>query len=238
MNLWDYFKNKTGKTITKWTHYFWVYEKHFEKIRHEKLLILEIGVLNGGSLEMWREYFPNSVIVGIDINPDCIKHEQADKDIFVRIGDQSNSEFLQDLINEFGKFDLVIDDGSHHVAHVKKTFDYLYERISPDGIYFIEDTHAAYWSSHGGSLTAPDSINNVAKNCVDKINADHARGQISPDYFTKNTKCMSVYDSIVVFEKGDVGEKYALDSGPDFVRPEPEPASSSDGILIIRTDLL
>lgn len=236
MNLWEYFKNKTGKTISKWTHYFWVYDKHFEKIRHKELKILEIGVLNGGSLEMWREYFPNSTIVGIDINLDCQKHEQADKNIFVRIGDQSSHDFLQKLVDEFGEFDIVIDDGSHRVEHVKKTFDFLYSRISATGIYFVEDTHAAYWSSHGGSINAPHSINNVAKNCIDRINADHARGQIQPDYFTKNTKCMSVYDSIVVFEKGDVGEKYPLDSGPDFVKPEPTKQDS--GILVIRTDLL
>lgn len=232
MDLWNYFQTKTGKTISKWTHYFPVYEKHFGNLRNKPLKILEIGVLNGGSLEMWREYFDqDAVIVGIDINPNCKQHEQTDKKIHVRIGDQSDENFLQSLLDEFGQFDLVIDDGSHHVQHVKKTFDYLYPRISPEGIYFIEDTHAAYWSSHGGSLSAPDSINNVAKTLIDKLNADHTRGQVESDYFTKNTKCMSFYDSIIVFEKGDVGEKYALDSGPDQLAPAPK----DDGILIIRT---
>lgn len=229
MNLWEYFKNKTGKTISKWTHYFWVYEKHFAPLRDKPIKILEIGVLNGGSLEMWREYFhKDTLIVGIDINPNCKEHEQADQNIFVRIGDQSDEKFLQSLIDEFGEFDLVIDDGSHHVDHVKKTFEYLYPRIAADGVFFIEDTHAAYWPSHGGSIGHPDSINNVSKVMVDKINADHGRGQIRPDFYTRNTKCMSVYDSIVVFERGNVGEKYALDSGP-----QPE---KKDDILIIRTD--
>jgi cephalosporin hydroxylase len=203
-----------------------VYEKHFGPLRNKPIKLLEIGILNGGSLEMWRHYFgPDAKIVGVDINPACKEHEFPG--VHVRIGDQSDEGFLQSLIDEFGEFDLVIDDGSHHVAHVKKTFEYLYPRIAPEGIYFIEDTHAAYWPSHGGSVNHPDSINNVAKHMIDRINADHSRGQVPMDYYTKNTKCMSVYDSIVVFEKGDVGEKRPLDSGVQ--------SPKDDNILVIRT---
>ena len=234
MNLWDYFQNNTGKKITKWTHYFWVYEKHFAHLRDKEFKMLEIGVLNGGSLEMWRNYFPKAKIVGIDINPDCRNHEQTDKNIFVRIGDQSNEKFLQDLIDEFGEFDLILDDGSHHVDHVNKTFQYLYPKLKDGGIYFIEDTHAAYWSSHGGSINAPESINNVAKDMIDSINADHARGQKKPDYYTKNVKCMTVYDSIIVFDKGNVGDKYPQEIGEGYRSPPPAPPTEE--ILTIRTD--
>ena len=234
MNLWDYFQNNTGKKITKWTHYFWVYEKHFAHLRDKEFKMLEIGVLNGGSLEMWRNYFPKAKIVGIDINPDCRNHEQTDKNIFVRIGDQSNEKFLQDLIDEFGEFDLILDDGSHHVDHVNRTFQYLYPKLKDGGIYFIEDTHAAYWSSHGGSINAPESINNVAKDMVDSINADHARGQKTPDYYTKNVKCMTVYDSIIVFDKGNVGDKYPQEIGEGYRSPPPAPPTEE--ILTIRTD--
>jgi SAM-dependent methyltransferase len=234
MNLWDYFQNNTGKKITKWTHYFWVYEKHFAHLRDKEFKMLEIGVLNGGSLEMWRNYFPKAKIVGIDINPDCRNHEQADKNIFVRIGDQSDEKFLQDLIDEFGEFDLILDDGSHHVDHVNRTFQYLYPKLKDGGIYFIEDTHAAYWPSHGGSINAPESIHNVAKDMIDSINADHARGQKTPDYYTKNVKCMTVYDSIIVFDKGNVGDKYPQEIGEGYRSPPPAPPSEE--ILTIRTD--
>ena len=141
------------------------------------------------------------------------------------IRDRSDPEFLQSLVDEFGEFDLVLDDGSHHVAHVNKTFQYLYPRIAKNGTYFIEDTHAAYWSSHGGSISHPDSINNVAKTMVDKINAEHTRGQMEPDFFTYETKCMSVYDSMVVFERGNVGAK----------RPEEYGGPRSNETLIIKT---
>lgn len=224
MDLKEYWLNNTGKKITKWTHYFPVYEKHFKPLTDKPIKILEIGILNGGSLQMWRKYFhPDSVIVGIDINPDCEVHEEDG--VHVRIGDQSDPEFLQSLIHEFGKFDLVIDDGSHHVSHVNKTFQFLYPKIQNTGIYLIEDTHAAYWSSHGGSMDNPETINNVSKSMVDKINAEHTHGQIKPDFFTYETKCMSVYDSIVVFERGNVGAK----------RPEEYGGPKSNEVFIIKT---
>ncbi len=224
MDLKEYWLNNTGKKITKWTHYFPVYEKHFKPLTDKPIKVLEIGILNGGSLQMWRKYFhPDSVIVGIDINPDCKVHEEDD--VHVRIGNQSDPEFLQSLIDEFGKFDLVIDDGSHHVSHVNKTFQFLYPKIQNTGIYLIEDTHAAYWSSHGGSMDNPETINNVSKSMVDKINAEHTHGQIKPDFFTYETKCMSVYDSIVVFERGNVGAK----------RPEEYGGPKSNEVFIIKT---
>jgi len=226
MDLKEYWLNNTGKKITKWTHYFWVYDRHFAALRDKPIKMLEIGVLNGGSLEMWKKYFyPDSTIVGIDITPNCKNFEDVENNVHVRIGDQSDPEFLQSLVDEFGEFDLVLDDGSHHVAHVNKTFQFLYPKIAKDGVYFIEDTHAAYWNSHGGSIDHPDSINNVAKTMIDKLNADHTKGQIAPDFFTHETKCMSCYDSIVVFERGNVGAKIPQEYG----------GPKSDEVLIIRT---
>ena len=233
MDLFDYFVNNTGKKITKWTHYFPVYEKHFKALTEKPINILEIGVLNGGSLQMWKEYFhPDSTLVGIDIDPRCKQHEDGDSDINVRIGDQSDSKFLASLIEEFGEFDLVIDDGSHHVDHVHKTFEFLYPKMAKNGVYLIEDTHAAYWDSHGGSLKEPKSIINLSKNLIDKLNADHTKGQIESDDFTKSTQCITFYDSMIVFERGDVGEKKPMETGSDrFV-----PSKIDSNIFYIRTE--
>ena len=235
MELWNYFTTNKGKKITKWKHYFPIYEKHFTPIRNKPIKILEIGILNGGSLEMWRYYFPEATIVGIDINPLCKEHEQ--EGINIRIGDQTDEKFLQSLIDEFGTFDLIIDDGSHHVAHVNKTFQFLFPKLADEGIYFIEDTHAAYWDSHGGSIKEPESINNVAKGMIDSINADHARGQKEPDYFTRNVKCMSVYDSIIVFDKGNVGEKIPMEIGMSRIVMQPDSVPKMHGgFVTFRTD--
>ena len=57
MNLWNYFLNNRDRKITKWTQYFPVYEKHFARWQNQPIKFLEIGVLNGGSLQMWQKYF-------------------------------------------------------------------------------------------------------------------------------------------------------------------------------------
>ena len=213
MNLWKYFLENNGNKITRWTHYFPIYEKHFERFKNKPVKILEIGVLNGGSLPMWQKYFgPLSKIVAIDITPSCKNFEIPGT--IVRIGDQSDEKFLQELVDEFGEFDIIIDDGSHHVNHVNKTFQYLYPKMSKNGIYFVEDTHAAYWKdSHGGGLDEPESIINVSKNLVDKLNADHTRGQVEPDDFTRSTQSITFYDSVIVFERGEIHWKQPLEFG-------------------------
>ena len=212
MNLWNYFLNNRDRKITKWTQYFPVYEKHFARWQNQPIKFLEIGILNGGSLQMWQKYFGSyAKIVGIDIDPRCKNYESPGIDI--RIGDQSDPKFLQSLIDEFGPFDVVLDDGSHQVAHVHKTFEFLYPTVTKNGTYLIEDLHAHYWDSHGGSLTEPNSMINISKNLIDKLNADHTRGQVTPDEFTKTTQSISFYDSMVVFDKGEIGWKIPMETG-------------------------
>jgi cephalosporin hydroxylase len=214
MNLWQDFLNNKGKVIHKWVHYFPIYERHFNYWQNKSMTFLEIGVSKGGSLQMWQRYFgPLAKIVGIDINPDSKQHESAG--IYVRIGDQSEPKFLQSIIDEFGIPDVILDDGSHQMNHIIKTFDYFYPRMSKNGIYMVEDLHTAYWGEYGGGIEKPDTFINISKQLVDKLNADHTRGKIAPDEFTKNTFSICFYDSIVVFEKGQVFRKEAPQIGDE-----------------------
>lgn len=76
-DLEKYFYENNDKLIDKWIHYFDIYEKYFSKYRNKEVVILEIGVFQGGSLQMWKEYFgPGAKIYGIDINPNCKKLEE------------------------------------------------------------------------------------------------------------------------------------------------------------------
>jgi SAM-dependent methyltransferase len=132
----------------KWSHYFAIYQAVFGPRRAEPLRILEIGVLGGASLRLWKRYFshPGTIIVGIDILPECIKFDAPADGIRVRIGDQTDARFLNRVVEEFGPFDLIIDDGSHHSSHVIATFNHLYaDGLKESGIYFVEDLHAGYW---------------------------------------------------------------------------------------------
>jgi len=206
MNLWGDFLTNQGKAIHKWSHYFPAYERHFAPWRGRSLTFLEIGVAKGGSLAMWRRYFgPLARIVGADIDPKCKAHEGDGA--HVRIGDQADPKFLQALVDEFGVPDVVLDDGGHHMDQIAASFAFLYPRMDKNGVYLVEDLHTAYWPKFGGGLDEPGSFINHAKSLIDRLNADHAQGQVTPDDFTRDTFAITFYDSIVVFEKGRIPDK-------------------------------
>lgn len=107
--------------------YLDIYEKYFSPIRFEKLKIVEIGVRGGNSLRVWKSYFPNAQIYGIDINPECKKH-QEDR-IKIYIGSQNDTRFLQSIIDKVGLFDVVVDDGSHINELTIKSFNFLFPYV-------------------------------------------------------------------------------------------------------------
>jgi hypothetical protein len=116
--------------------YYWM---HFRDIRFDVRSVLEIGVETDRSIRMWEEFFPNATIYGVDIDPNCRQFEGDRRRIL--IGDQGDSEFLRQVIQEpRWAFDIVIDDGSHRVDHQLKTFEVLFPAMSDHGIYVIEDT--------------------------------------------------------------------------------------------------
>lgn len=212
MSLWQDNLTNKGKTIHKWAHYFPIYEKHFERWRNRSLVFWEIGVYEGGSLQMWQRYFgPSAVIIGLDINPACKKH--AAEGINVRIGDQSDPAFLQSVIDEFGLPDVVLDDGSHHMRQTWATFSYIYPKVPKNGIYMVEDMHTSYWENWGGGLSVEDSFINKSKRLIDELNADHSKGALEPSEFTRTTESISFYDSVVVFEKGSIWWKRGFRTG-------------------------
>lgn len=212
MSLWSTFLNNNGRVIHKWKHYFTAYENHFARFVGRPVLVLEIGVFKGGSLQMWKNYLgPHAQIVGIDIDPSCKEFEEDQ--IHVRIGDQSDEIFLQSVINEFGTPDIIIDDGSHVMRHVLSSFNFLYPQLSPTGVYFVEDMHTAYWEEYEGGLKTPLSFIEKSKALIDELNADWTRGELTPTEFTRSTISMHFYDSCVVFEKGRHLEKSAPQTG-------------------------
>ena len=201
VNLWSEFQTNEKLEIHKWKHYFPIYERHFERFRNRTLTLIEIGVARGGSLQLWKRCLgPFAKIVGVDINPSCKKAEEDQ--IEIRIGSQNNPKFLQGIIDEFGAPDIVIDDGSHVMADIEASFQFLYPRMDKNGVYLVEDLHTAYWKEKGGGLEKPTSFIEKSKTLIDSLNADHSRGALPPSDFTKSTLSMHFYDSVIVFEKG------------------------------------
>ena len=209
MSLWSQFYDNPGKDVFKWVHYLPNYEKHFERFVNRPLTLLEIGCLHGGSLQMWKRYFgPHARIVGIDINPDCAAHTEDQID--VRIGSQDDKAFLQRVADEFGPFDIVIDDGSHVCEHLVASFQALYGHVKDTGIYVAEDLHTNYWDGYGGGLRRPGTFIEHAKLLIDELNAYHAQGALDITRFTNTTASIHFYDSMVFFEKARLSARRDL----------------------------
>jgi len=58
----------------KVSNYFYTYDKLFSHLIGTECTFIEVGVLNGGSLFMWRKYLGEKArIIGIDLNPEATK---------------------------------------------------------------------------------------------------------------------------------------------------------------------
>jgi cephalosporin hydroxylase len=115
-----------------------VYHHLFAEDRNEVRNVLEIGVHQGSSVRMWKEYFPRAQIVGIDTNSECLRH--AEDRIVVITADQNNPEQLRQAVYGHGpKFDLIVDDGSHERQHQIVSMQTLLPYLEDWGYYVIED---------------------------------------------------------------------------------------------------
>jgi hypothetical protein len=227
MNLEDmndleaYFNNNDGKLIHKWKHYFPIYDRHFQTFRNKEVHILEIGVYQGGSLQMWKNYFGNKAkIYGVDINPECKTLEEDGIKIF--IGSQEDKGFLRELKSKIPRVDILIDDGGHTMKQQVCTFEELYDHVSENGIYLCEDTHTSYWKSFGGGYRKHGTYMEYVKKLIDQLNAWHSEEKkaFNANLFTRSTYAIHFYDSIVVFEKQPISEPFHLQTGkaslPEF----------------------
>lgn len=127
----------------KFNHeYLDIYEKFVSRYKNEKMNVLEIGVLNGASLKLWKEYFKYSTIYGLDIDPRCIKFNE--ERIKIYIGSQDDEDVLSKIIDDANTLKIIIDDGSHVNSMTLKTFDILFNHLDKGGLYIIEDLETSY----------------------------------------------------------------------------------------------
>lgn len=125
------------------------YEPFLAPMRNKPIKLLEIGVLGGGSVRTWRDYFADGQIIGADINPEV--RQYADDRISIEIMDQGSHDDL-DRIAAMGPFDVIIDDGSHHWYHQMITFRKLMPKLKAGGVFIIEDldtSHGKYAKMYG-----------------------------------------------------------------------------------------
>lgn len=212
-DLEKYFRSNKKRLIHKWTHYFDVYDRHFSKYRGKEVVILEIGVFHGGSLQMWKHYFGDKAkIYGVDIRERCKSLEEENVEIF--IGSQSDRNFLSELRDKIPPIDILIDDGGHTMEQQTVTFQEMYDHVKEDGVYLCEDLHTSYWEDWGGGYKKEDSFVEYSKNFIDSLHAYHSKDEaLKVDSFTKSTDSIHYYDGIIVLEKRKRGKPFDEKTG-------------------------
>ncbi len=200
----DIFDRHEGRLIHKVDHYFPIYERHFERFRGTAPTILEIGVAQGGSVEMWHAYFGRgTTTVGLDIEPRSATLARPGRRSHVVIGDQGDPDVLRRIAAEHGPFDIILDDGSHRAEHQLILLDTLWDELTEDGVLLVEDLHTDYWPNYGGGHLRPGTFIERIKPLLDDINAFNSReDSFQPTRWTSTLTGIHVYDSVVVLERG------------------------------------
>jgi hypothetical protein len=200
-DLATYFEQNNKRIIHKWLHYFDIYERHFSRFRNKEIVILEIGVFQGGSLQMWKNYFGEKArIYGIDIDPRCKQVEEQNVTVF--IGSQSDRQFLREVKRQIPKVDILIDDGGHTMDQQIVSYEELFDVVKDDGVYLCEDLHTSYWPSFGGGYKRKGTFIEYSKNFIDYLNAYHSKQRaLKVNDFTQTVDSVHYYDSIIVIEK-------------------------------------
>jgi len=189
--------NKSPYLSIKHSSYFQVYTDLFEKYRGQPIVFVEVGILNGGSLFMWRDYFgPNARIIGVDLNPAARKWE---KDGFeVHIGSQSDPNFWRGFFNSVGPVDIVLDDGGHTFDQQIITVHSCIPHLNDGGLMVVEDTHTSYFHDYG--YPSKYSFIEWTKVLIDNINSRFSAVNASKLLYKEFVYSITAYESIVSFK--------------------------------------
>ena len=187
---------RTPYLSVKHESYFQVYEDVLAKYVGQPVTFVEIGVFNGGSLFMWREYLgPQARIIGIDLNPDAQRWREHGFEIV--IGDQADPAFWEQFYAQVGPVDVVLDDGGHMNQQQIVTAHMALDHIRDGGCLIVEDVHASYLPEFGNP--SEHSFISFAKRVIDSMHVRFpAIASVGPPYW-KKVYSMNFYESIVVF---------------------------------------
>lgn len=160
--------------LSKGTSFFSLYESFLAPLRRKAITLMEVGIYQGESTRVFAEYFPNARIIGIDHAPQ-LNELAGFPNVSIFTADQRDAQSLLKIVDELapGGLDVVIDDASHLGRLSLATWNILFKRVKPGGLYVVEDWATGYradWHDGGAyadrSATPPDST------------SDNGRGRI------------------------------------------------------------
>lgn len=196
----------------KWGSHWYAqhYDQHLAPLRQDPVKLLEIGIggyedpkAGGASLRMWRDYFPQGTIYGLDYYD---KSAHAEERIRIYQGSQVDPVAIAGIITDCpGGFDVIIDDGSHRSEHVITTLNMLWPSLKSGGWYIIEDLQTAYWPTFGNApyASAQQSSLEFMKSLIDCLNwQEMPRPGYSPNLFDSTLVGLHFYHNMAFLRKG------------------------------------
>lgn len=180
----------------KWMHYIPIYNDIFKNIKPKK--IVEIGMDNGGFLEVLHKFFPDADILGIDINSNCKKIKFNTNKIRTLVLPIEKSNNLQNVIDD--KVDIIIDDASHNPVKQFENYYNLFDKLNTNGVYIIEDIECSYFNNR---KKYPHLKNNILK-LIDDLNGwyqNDINANCNTNKYTKNYYKIEFYSGLIVIHK-------------------------------------
>jgi len=200
-----------GLRTDKWgSHYYTPhYHRHLRQFRRREFTLLEIGIggyerkSGGASLKMWKRYFRNAQIVGLDLHDKSF----VDRDrITTYQGSQTDEALLRRIIEEQGAPLVVIDDGSHRPQDIRETFAILFPLLPDGAVYAIEDLQTSYWPTFDGSLDRNDPTTSIGliKSLIDGLNYEEFLDEdYEPTYTDQHVVAVHCFHNLAIIEKGE-----------------------------------
>jgi SAM-dependent methyltransferase len=187
-------------------HYFeLIYDKILSPLKYDMKTLIEVGVYNGDSILLWRDFFENATIVGIEKYMEHSMKTLSNKDLN-RIDllnlDASNENDLQQISKKYYNVDVIIDDGSHKMFDQQFTLAKLFRILKPGGFYILEDLHTSLeagnpekawceWGDPNSTLTL-DMLKNFIN--TGKIVSDYISEE-DKNYLENNILSAEIYQS-------------------------------------------
>ena len=185
-----------------------LYERTLRHLREKPIRFLEIGIggydepgAGGSSLRMWADYFPAARIVGLDI---AAKEFARPDRVAIERGSQDDPAVLDALVQRYGAFDVIVDDGSHLPAHIVASFRHLYPRMAEDGVYIVEDTQLAFSPGAGGDNAGSATIFGLAQSIALAMHAaeGHVPANAGLALLGRITARIEIARNVAIFHRG------------------------------------
>jgi hypothetical protein len=149
MSLIQFAKNYTPRTDKYDLGYInEFYHQLFEPRRFKIDNLLEIGVYYGASILLWKDYFYNSIITGVDINEcSAVKNHERINHI---LGNAYSLDFVEKFTDK--SFDIIIDDGPHTYESMVFFLTHYIKKVKSGGLLILEDIIDPKWTPNLLSL--------------------------------------------------------------------------------------